>query len=783
LLIEIPELNIRFLRSNSFLPYDEYNLKNIYNLQIDYLFFPESYNLPGFINYEGGIPHLQYFLQITDNDILIAEKTVYVEMKKNHKWNFIRELEAFCETKLHILLRCSLQFILQSLNLERDLKILNGIKDEKNYLLPFGYEICSLSAYTYKLFKILYLNNEDIYCIQNELGVKTFNCSKIEYEWSTFQIYQNPQKNYLSAFNNPKGQKFFKECIPDLYSQIDKEAVFFNGCYFHGHFDNCQLNPKATKDTRGMQNKTYQQINEEFDKKLYSLIESNPEEVKKIHVHWECIFKNQKATPSYKRFLKNIFKPHPLIRLNPRSCVRGGFSDVYCLYWKENEHNDLHFLDINGLYSFCAINFPYFTGKYDILIGDSITDIKIKEFQFYFQSQPIYGSMLVTILPPKDLFMPFLLYRTKSGKVVNTLCAVCCETESKHCTHNDRQRALTACYFITEISLALKLGYKLLYIHECHFYRTQSYFLSKFVKQLNYLKVRFSNIFKNCGTDLEKQNYCDFLNKEMGLNNHSILTPHNCSNNKSQKELYKLMANSFFGKFQQKRRYVSTCFVQSQSQLEEKFLGEFKVQDIFCFNDQFCQLQIESKPKDIPDRLHNCYIGGQICAYAREIIYTYLTLIQNSHGKIFYVDTDAVIFSFPKNISLPVQISDAVGHFKSEIDGQITEFYSLGVKSYSITYQSKQQQLNLTKIKGLALNTIAFQKQVSPSTFRLFLENALMNQEKSVYLCQNRITKKYCKNEIKGSTVNITFRNRISSKRFFPNNCKNFVTYPYGYKV
>jgi hypothetical protein len=45
-------------------------------------------------------------------------------------------------------------------------------------------------------------------------------------------MFENPNKTYISEFNNPIGQKFFKECVPDLYSIEDKEAFFLMDVIF-----------------------------------------------------------------------------------------------------------------------------------------------------------------------------------------------------------------------------------------------------------------------------------------------------------------------------------------------------------------------------------------------------------------------------------------------------------------------------------------------------------------------------------------------------------------------
>ena len=149
---------------------------------------------------------------------------------------------------------------------------------------------------------------------------------------------------------------------------------------------------------------------------------------------------------------------------------------------------NLYFLDINGLYSYCAINFPYMIKKYVILIGRTLEKLTLTNNSYFYNSKKCFGSMLVTILPPQNLLFPFLLYRTKSGQTVNTLCRTCAEKKTKNCIHTDLDRALISCYMISEIEFALSLDYKVLAIHECHIYQKSDYILKDFVQHLNFFK-------------------------------------------------------------------------------------------------------------------------------------------------------------------------------------------------------------------------------------------------------------------------------------------------------
>jgi hypothetical protein len=172
--------------------------------------------------------------------------------------------------------------------------------------------------------------------------------------------------------------------------------------------------------------------------------------------------------------------------------------------------------------------------------------------------------------------------------------------------------------------------------------------------------------------------------------------------------------------------------------------------------------------------MRNCYIGGQICAYARQVIYEHMQTVDNVGGEIIYVDCDALIFSLPKNVPNPLKISHALGDFKNVVDGKILEFYSFGIKNYSILYEKGGQLKHITKIKGLSFYTI--HNDLTHEIYKQLIEDAFNQQKTSLYLCQHRKNPK--KSSMPRSLQNYTFTNRLSTRRIIVNT----VTFPYGYK-
>jgi hypothetical protein len=108
-------------------------------------------------------------------------------------------LSDYCDEKLWFLTICCLKFLEESFCFQIMLKTENKIIGT-DLLHPFGNNICSLSGFTFKLYKILYLNNENIYIVKNEYGVNTKNVSKLEYEWASFHGISISKQSIFKCF-------------------------------------------------------------------------------------------------------------------------------------------------------------------------------------------------------------------------------------------------------------------------------------------------------------------------------------------------------------------------------------------------------------------------------------------------------------------------------------------------------------------------------------------------------------------------------------------------------
>lgn len=782
ILLDIPELSIRFLNSNNYLIGNEYEIAEQFEIAFTPMYFPYKYLTPENLNFKGTIPDLQFFHVFGDDIKTVESKVKFFNARKDLTWSLQDELESIGLQKLFLLAETMLDFCIECFNIQDSFMC----KVKHQYVHPFAKPVCTLGSFVFKFYKIYFLNDFDIYTVNHEYGAPMRQVSQLEYEFVSYQEFCLKGEKCMSAFNNKNGQKYFKHCIPDLYSLTSNEAYFLNGDYYHAHYNDCPNNKNKTAESRHPFGGTYKDQNEKFYSKLTNLMEKYPE-INKAHVIYECQFQEMKKSPNFKLFYDNHYIPHPLKRLCPRHTVRGGLSEVYAFKWSKVQFPGENFysVDVNGLYSYCAVNFPYMVGKYDVLIGDDVNRLKISNERFFLDNQQIMGSILLTILAPTSLLHPFLPYRKKNKTVTLALCRECAENESFDCNHSDNLRAFTATYMLSEIEFALTLGYKILHIHEVHFYTKSEFILRDFVLKLNCFKIKATDCFKNCDSLHKKLKTCEIINSKMGLQNPDMITIDNVQPNLRKRNFYKLLCNSLFGKFIQHSNRSKLNYICDQEQLQNLFYSGALIEDFFCPNEKLCIMNTKVDERKIPcNRAQNLYIGSQITAYSREVIYKQLMEVQQIEGaRIYQIDCDSLSFSLPLGTDCCLNVSPSLGDFKHVYSGEIVGFYSLGQKQYCINYKSCDQVKSSFKISGLSLKTRHGSDDLTENSFESFLNNVVKGISSSKVFNQEMKRTDFKKFSVLTYQQKYTLTNNLSKKRFVNIFDDRLATYPFGFKV
>ena len=116
--------------------------------------------------------------------------------------------------------------------------------------------------------------------------------------------------------------------------------------------------------------------------------------------------------------------------------------------------------------------------------------------------------------------------------------------------------------------------------------------------------------------------------------------------------------------------------------------------------------------------------------------------------------------------------------------GKVESFYSLGPKSYVISYRDCNNKIkSITKVKGITLTSHYLENELNSTFFQSFMTDYLKDQIKKIELSQLRsrkTNKKVFKVETKMETISLS--NQLTNRRLVAPNCKYLSTFPYGYE-
>lgn len=774
-LLVIDEFQLRFLSSNTYVDGNELELCKHFNLLFSEVYFPQLFVSTSNLTYEGQIPNFDFFLESNDDEKLISQKMAYYRIHCLAIWNLRDQLIKFASNSLEILFKSMMIFLEECFALQA-LIIKKAEEKKEIFINPFNSPICTIGGFIYTVYRFFYLNYYNMFVVKNEHGKCGKNVSRIEHQYLSFIRFLNPSKEYVSQF-------YFRESVVDFFCPEEGKAYFVHGCFWHSCLDpSCNVNKNRTPDSLNYQGKTFQSVQEEFDLKIHKLMQNNPS-VKQIDVIWECVIKRKMKEPAFASFLKDHYVLDPLEPLIPRKCYRGALIDNYRLRWSKLRcpGESFFYYDVNGMYSHIALTRQFMIGKYEILVGPSISKrLKLSGTTFLIDDVEVMGAAQVTILPPNTCLYPFLMYRAKNNKVYNTLCKLCCENDCKICLHSDEKRALIGCYLLSELSYAISLGYRLIHVHEIHFYKNFDYILRDFVKILSSLKTRHSNLWANCHTNDEKTLYCSYLNQTMNLSGDLAITV-NDQYNPSKRYFQKLCQNSLFGKFGQKNDFSRTVFVTEQSQIDSLMNGKDPINDVFCISPNLCLLEVGRNPKLLPpNRNGNCYISAQITAFSRQFIHEKLMLLaRNPDCKLISVDCDSIMFTLPTQSTPNLRLSDAVGDFKNEINGDVLNYFSLGPKNYSLVYESNGTTQSIRKISGLSLSQ---ETDINAEMYESFLDSYAQNIFKSKTVLTSRRKADFTNLSLTTEQSKYTLTNVVAARRHVDKSSPELITLPYGFK-
>lgn len=170
---------------------------------------------------------------------------------------------------------------------------------------------------------------------------------------------------------------------------------------------------------------------------------------------WECEYDRQMKID--RDFRVSCSQYTPRARLNPRDSLYGGRTNALRLEYHCRPGERILYKDVVSEYPYVNKNCVYPVGDYKVILDH------FEHISKYF------GVAFVKVLPPRNLYIPILPYRTT--KLTFPLCRTCAELEqTTECLHDVDDRCLIGTWVTVELMEALKHNYEILEIFEVYHY-------------------------------------------------------------------------------------------------------------------------------------------------------------------------------------------------------------------------------------------------------------------------------------------------------------------------
>ncbi|XP_025766946.1 uncharacterized protein LOC112848118 [Oreochromis niloticus] len=734
-----PDFNQRYMDSSCFLPMPLSGIPKAMGFSDSVKgFFPHPFSSRETLKYVGPYPPPSAYS---------IERMTTKGRDDFYKWydsvssgtfNFMKEALSYCENDVEILAEgCKL--------------FRNGFIEETG-VDPFSRNTLASACLKTFLTNFMPANSLAIPCPLNYRNqVKSFSSASIQ--WLEYLSYT--QGVFIRHALN-QGEKKLGSYYLDGYALInDKPYVWeFLGCYFHG----CVKCFSNQADINPLLDLTFAELNSRTEEKLAKL---RTEHNMCLVTIWEHEWTELKRTDvSVINFLKHYEPPEPL---NHRHALFGGRTSPAQLHCSAGPGERIGYVDVTSLYPFVNSTCSYPLGHPQII------------FRNFQHPKNYFGFIKAVVYPPRALYFPVLPFKTKSGKLLFTLCRTCAEMNNQQgaCNHSNEERALKGVWTTVEFNLALEKGYQISRITEVwHFEKQSNTIFTDYVHHFLRKKQEASGYPSDVVTEEDKQLYIKDYQAKQGI----TLDPENIKLNPAKRQMAKLCLNSFWGKFGQRNNLTQSKLVSDPEEFFNlMFSPKYKVTYFSFVSDDVALIQwcYGDLCTPLPNSTDNIFIAAFTTSYGRMKLYSYLDQLQE---RAIYYDTDSVVYLTKQNQS-QLELGRYLGDLTNELeqDDFITEFVAAGPKSYG--YMTKKGKVVL-KAKGIT-QTHDVCERVNFESVKNLVDNYIDNSEGGPTLeaPQHTILRNKAGFALKNSSFPKKFRVVYDKRRLLPGG----LTLPFGY--
>ena len=718
------DYNIRFVDSLSFISLPLREFPKTFGLdELAKGYFPHYFNTDENQNYIGSYPDKSYYGY---SELGRAEKIKFdswYESVKNTEFNFMVEMDKYCNSDVDILRKGCLKF-------------------RENFITQYNtdpFQYITFPSLVNAIYRSVFMPENTIVLVdENQYDTYSIKSIKwMKYLSNKFNI------NIKHACNGGEIKIMIqgKQYKVDGFCSETRSIYQFHGCFFHG----C---PDCYKDPATINKLNHYRMGDLYQRtlKYNELIKAQGFNLVTI---WEHEFDVDKLMKNTSLDEYDLIEPPKL-----RDAYFGGRTEAFKL-----------------IYNFMNIN-PQIKGKY-------IDVCSLYPWVMYYCKFPIHKPVIISkpnyydknwfglvyckVLAPRGLYLPVLPYKQKTKqahKLLFGLCRSCmgkvnekcthfktnqdnircsisctvkkceaCKAERKRvkenckdcynyrnedCNHTDRDRAFTGFWTTVELEEAIKVGYKIEEIYEVHqFKETSSELFKDYIK--SFLKIKLETSKFNC----TEEEY-----RKEALDNYGIQLKDKLEYNSGLRYSSKLAMNALYGKFGQNSKQTHKEYIDNFPEVCNKVIYNDKIDPNWTINivtDKMVYVTYEDKNEFIKTSYNtNIYIAIFTTAHARIKL---LKMMQKLGRNVLYCDTDSVFYnnSEETNGLIKSELGDVLGLWTDELEGKSIDYWCCAqAKDYG--YIDNDGKCT-GKVKGFRKNAETEEKMTFDSKTKLTMQS------------------------------------------------------------
>ena len=455
-------------------------------------------------------------------------------------------------------------------------------------------------------------------------------------------------------------------------------------------------------------------------------------------VLWECQWREILEEDTEARRLNASEFPE---RLNARDAFYGrrtGCVQVYCQVPRPPIGSDpslvdrIRYMDYVSLYPHVNKNYndpdvcPYPMG-HPVLLTATDVDFPVEGEHCL---DEYFGLVKCDVLPPRDLYIPVLPYRT-AGHLTFPLCCTCVERHRQgYCVHEDEaDRFLHGTWTTEEVKVALSRGYRMRKVYEIwHFAETSRTLFRDYINMFQKLKQEASGWPPGCDTIEQRLAFLRAYEEHEGIRLDYDLVVFN----PQKRQTAKYSLNVLWGRLGMADNKLQLVIVTTAQQWYALATSDgIEIMGVLLFGDDFLQVFFRYRENFRDEQKRSAasssvYVAIYTTASARlKLLYA----MEKCGRNLLYFDTDSLLFKQLAGQPMPVKTGAFFGELKDEIlpTHTILDYVSAGAKNYAYSLYEfdappEKPLQTVTKVRGLRLDAATSEKVNHDSMVKMMLE-------------------------------------------------------------